>query len=331
MCGLELEAGWLKSREDLIKDDSLLLEHFKRTQYIGELVLPPCSSLEELFTFCEKNWPDEVTERCSMHVHVSFKNITFYSQTMTEKFFNEFLSSIEKWGIEYPCANVHFWNRLFDKNKYCRRRFNPEPQLHITKDTKHNNQERRTILNYSYGCHKTLECRLFPAFINIKTAFSAIEHFVNFVENYLEANPPNNEPICLDLSLDNEDKFCEELVIKTRFNYFDRAEQQEDSIPVPVREVTCAPSFFKNDEKFNAPIPAPEDIINPFAQKMKEKREIVDAEYKSCFTEEKEYKPKKSNVFCVPKYTYKEMNSYANNSEIMFDDIYISNDTPKVI
>lgn len=189
--GVEIEGGWDYQRDDLIPDGSISRDYFsEKSPYVGELVSKPLATKEEVFEFVGTNWPTEVIDKCGYHIHFSLKNINFYSECMNPVFYQEFLNRMEKWGKDFPCDNKNFWNRLNDLNRYCRRSFYPEAQIKHT--SKSNSGSRYTHLNYCYGLHKTIECRLFPAFKTAKTAISASEALFDFIEDYLERHPGQN-------------------------------------------------------------------------------------------------------------------------------------------
>jgi|ERR1017187_6657454 hypothetical protein len=215
--GIEIEAGWKRKRTDLIEDVSIKKEAFSVSKSIGEFVSQPFKNKEGLFQSLKENWGDETTERCSFHLHLSFKNLMFYSQCMSFSFYSFFLEEMEKWGKNYPCRNELFWQRLKGDNKYCTRSFHPETQI-IGKVKKHNDENRYTHLNYCYGVYETIECRLFPTFCDVDTAISATKALINCVEVYLEKNP--FKEVIIDELIDNVDEdSCDELKL-IPFNLF---------------------------------------------------------------------------------------------------------------
>lgn len=198
LVGFELEGAWHKPRRDLVKDGSINTSGFPEaialcSEYgwdynhlIGELVSKPFSSLKELNQFLEKNYIDETHSCGSLHIHVSFKNIALYGQLMTPEFNKFFQKRMREWGKEWPCSNREFWNRLEGGNRYCSRDYRADKQVKSTTKGYH----RYTQLNYCWSFHKTLECRLLPAFQQVRTAKGAIEAYLNCIEEFLEKNPP---------------------------------------------------------------------------------------------------------------------------------------------
>lgn len=197
--GSELEGYW-KDKPDLplVKENSLRAEEAPDCKYMGEINSPPFPNLEELFVFNKKYYPSKVGQKCGNHYHISLKSITYYSQLMAPVFYYEhFLPAMKKWGEDFPITNENFWNRLNNKNIFCVGKFIPEIQVVIVEkiQTDEERQKRYTHLNYCWGRHKTVECRLFPMFHDYKTAESGISALTDCIENYLDQNPPLPEDI----------------------------------------------------------------------------------------------------------------------------------------
>ncbi len=102
-----------------------------------------------------------------------------------QKYFIEYLT---KFGETYPIQNNYFWNRIEDKNRFCRNRFDPD-QIFLKKKIE-NDPGRYTALHYSFGLHGTIESRVLPTFVSVDTAIAALEATILAFESYLELNPP---------------------------------------------------------------------------------------------------------------------------------------------
>ncbi len=231
--GLELEGGWDKRRDDLTEDGSVHKQDFSNSVCTGELVSKPFDSLEECLEFLKENWPSETTNRCGFHIHLSYHSINSYNQLMSNDFYAQFLKDMEKWGKNYPCTNEQFWDRLNNKNTFCKKQFIPEKQI-VMKQKKNSDPTRYTHLNFCYGIHKTLECRLFPTFISSKTACSALEAFVDCVENYLEAAKPIQEIVEEEVTFDeteveNKKESAAGLFKLKPFNLYSKLDSKKDS------------------------------------------------------------------------------------------------------
>ena len=122
------------------------------------------------------------------HIHVSFKDITSYVVLMNKNFRKYFVEYMAKWGESYPINNNHFWERLENKNKFCKDDYR-EDQIFL-KQKKPNDPGRYTQIHYAYGLHKTVEFRLLPTFVSVETALAGFKAIIGCVESYLELNPP---------------------------------------------------------------------------------------------------------------------------------------------
>ncbi|MEK6878427.1 MAG: hypothetical protein AABY22_02405 [Nanoarchaeota archaeon] len=215
--GIEIEGGWVRPKP-LVEEISLK-QKFEISNYIGELISKPFDNLEELFTYMEVNWPDEVTKDCGYHIHISLVNVMYYIKCMNNQFNDDFMKDFEKWGKNFPCMNPFFWERLALKNPHCNKKFNPENQV-FQKVKDHSRESiRRTLVNFSWGLHKTIECRLLPTFREFKTAKSATKTFINFVENYLTKNSIKELDEIQD-NLEEEINIKREIYTSKPFNYF---------------------------------------------------------------------------------------------------------------
>lgn len=183
--GVELEGGW--SREigsEIYGDGSVTID--TPCDYQGEIASRP-SSLDEILSFIDINYPDHSNRTCGMHVHVSFNNKLTYMKMMEKTFYDDwFLPSMKTWGVENLTDPDHeFWKRLNGENHYCKKRFNPK---HQCRSTDHYNDARYTQLNYCYARYKTMECRMFPIFGDKRTAISAVKCFHDTINNYIESD-----------------------------------------------------------------------------------------------------------------------------------------------
>ena len=205
--GCELEAGFKNKRTDLHQDDSLRSDQFYNSACWGELISDPLNDEESVIKWIKWGY-EELSESplcAAYHIHVSFKHINYYSQCMTKEFYEEFLKSIEQWAQDFPIRNDAFWDRLKGNNKYCVNEFRAEKQVKCcNKDEMRKSDLRRTVLNYCFGLHRTIENRLFPTFKNVDTAISATLAYLNFIEGFLEKNPISEGEILMEVVDDGE-------------------------------------------------------------------------------------------------------------------------------
>lgn len=227
--GLELEGGFKSKRTDLHQDDSLKHDQFSNSASIGELISEPIDTEEGYINWIKNAYTDfsENPPCAAFHIHVSFKHINYYSQCMSEDFCEKFLVAMKKWGEDYPIRNKYFWERLRGKNKYCVNEFRAYNQVKCTtKDEMRKDNLRRTVLNYCFGLHKTIENRLFPTFKTSHAAISATKGYLDFIESYLENNPISKDEILMEIV--DEDEFhepnflkkTEDIITLKRFNLY---------------------------------------------------------------------------------------------------------------
>jgi hypothetical protein len=137
------------------------------------------------------------------HLHFSFQKIEFYVALMQTKFKNYFYDCMKKFGESYPVQQPRFWNRLENKNKFCRDEHMPYDQIFTTKK-RPNDETRYTALNYAFGRFKTIESRILPSFVHADTAVAAFKAHLDCIESYLDANPPQPFNLNKELILDEE-------------------------------------------------------------------------------------------------------------------------------
>lgn len=134
------------------------------------------------------NYPHAVNETCGLHVHVGLNRLN-YSRLMERPFFDLFYQRMERFARslgEEPGAGL-LLDRLAGNNRYCRRNFVPERQVFMQE---HYGEARYAALNFCYGRHGTLECRVFPCFPNVEHSISGMETFCDIVNTYLSQCAP---------------------------------------------------------------------------------------------------------------------------------------------
>ena len=196
---MEIEGCWPMPRQDLIPDGSMRDHEFqipyynhpdtgKKTPLFGELVSIPMDERAVVLDYLDKNWVSETGPLCGFHIHLSFQKIGHYCACMSQDFYDKFVEGITEWGLancmEDNLENGLFWQRLEDKNKYCRDKFIPDEQAAISVKTVAD-PRRYCLFNYCWNMHKTIECRLFPTFKSKELAKSATAFLMDFAESYL--------------------------------------------------------------------------------------------------------------------------------------------------
>lgn len=196
LAGVELEGGWDKLPPDTILRDDISLRGFHDrwggSFCVGEAISPPMQ-LPKLLEWTERNYPQysDVHDphragheaNCSMHVHVSTKTTLDYAKLMSRGFFTAFKAGLEKWGKDHKIPQEHyFWTRASGKHRFCSGEFHPSKQSILRNKV----DVRRTMLNYCWALHKTVECRVFPLFPEKSLGVDAVAWFVTFVEEWLK-------------------------------------------------------------------------------------------------------------------------------------------------
>lgn len=202
LVGVEVEGGWKKPCRDqaIVQDVSVRAtpghEDAPEWAHFGELNSPPLE-LEKVKGWLSGHWPDAVNETCGFHSHVSVRDLECYSRMVSPQFRAFFKEKIKAWGEEMsrafgwikpdPGLGVHgheFWRRLMGvsvNSRFCKDRFSALDQMwKRAKD-----EDRRTMINYPYTMHGTVECRLFPAFKTWEEGWEATKEWVDIVEEYL--------------------------------------------------------------------------------------------------------------------------------------------------
>lgn len=180
--GIELEGGWNRGKNvPLTIDTSVSV----LSDYVGEAVSPVIEDIMEMEDWVKTYYPDATNETCSMHVHVSFKDVESYARLADEEFLNFLIQNLRTWGESRKIIKNHpFWKRLNGDAAYASLYHFPDQQ--IFKIDKHG--ERYTAINYAWSRFKTVEFRILPAFKNVKIALDALYTLFLIIETYIDLN-----------------------------------------------------------------------------------------------------------------------------------------------
>lgn len=204
--GLELEGGWtLRAGLGEIHRDGSVTGIPTDRYTVGEISSPPISTLEAAEKWLHDNYPQMVNSSCGFHVHVSLPSL-HYSRLMNEGFNNCFLSAMEDFWSRFRAEPGfdQFRTRLDGQNQYCQKNFRPEQQLWRTEHYgDHRVLPRYSQLNFCYGRHGTMECRLFPCFSLVQHSVEGLRAFINCINSYLSTCPPE-KPIVMKVEADDE-------------------------------------------------------------------------------------------------------------------------------
>jgi hypothetical protein len=187
LIGIELEGGWEEEPENGVNGESHSdgsVNSFSGCQYDGEFVSRPMP-LYDVESWIFRNYPDSMDSSCGLHVHMSLKTNLQYSRLMSKEFYDYFYRKLKIWGEKKKVyKDSSFWKRLEGRNTYCRVEYR-DPDEQARSVSKGQYGDRYNMLNFCYGTHGTLECRVLPVFKSKGLAVSAIMTVCHIVETYL--------------------------------------------------------------------------------------------------------------------------------------------------
>jgi hypothetical protein len=192
--GIEVEGRWKESRWNEVQSTRARLEangcsdgslRHKSGFNSYEFQTKPgtlASALRQLVDL----YPDDTGRDCGMHVHVSFKCETHFTQLTTPEFFAYFRSRWQQWGEKMQLdPQSLFFERLNGGNDYCRP--NVAHSNHYSAD--HYSADRYYQLNFSaYGEHRTVECRLLPMFRSVELGAAAVTELLQIYKDWLSVD-----------------------------------------------------------------------------------------------------------------------------------------------
>lgn len=199
--GVELEGGWRANAgpTDIRHDGSLKnLEDVR----VGEVSCNPLVTTREVADWMRANYPHKVNETCGFHVHVALNKLN-YSRLM-ERSFNDMFYQRMGLFVERNRDKPGFAllaTRLAGINQYCQKlhskpELTPENQLFLREQY---GLSRYAALNFCFGRHGTLECRVFPCFPNVEDSVAGMEVFCEIVNTFLAQCSPE-KPVSVSLS-----------------------------------------------------------------------------------------------------------------------------------
>lgn len=200
--GLELEGGWATNIRGLKRDGSV---SGINSDYQGEVASPPIKGYDEAVAWLRANYPQEVNNTCGFHVHVGLAPL-HYSRLMCEEFNSKFLAAMEDfWNCHRGATGFDlFRSRLDGQNAYCQKVFRPEQQLWRNEAYgDRGSLPRYSQLNFCFGRHGTLECRLFPCFPSVVHSIEGMKAFMDSINEFLATCKPSR-PIHISIPLELE-------------------------------------------------------------------------------------------------------------------------------
>lgn len=218
--GVELEGGWksLPAGTRLARDGSVFAQGAPRgfdanTMKMGEM---PSPILEPATVprWMKKYYPDFFDVTCGLHVHMSFKTAQHYEALMKEDYQDTLLHYLEKWGHEVGIAKTHtFWDRIKGKNQFCTKNFWPDRQvLAKSKVYDHANPGNRyTVLNFCWGLHGTIECRVLPMLPDVNMAIAGVRTIMDVTNATLVVLKARREKLVEEVIMTNDSTLGEEV------------------------------------------------------------------------------------------------------------------------
>jgi len=186
--GVELEGGWrdLPEGTNLTRDGSIMIPSTSGVK-VGELPSDPMEVIK-IKTWMKKYYPQITDKSCGMHVHMSFKSSWHYAQLMSREYQDTIVAYLTEWAKDNRLpANHPIWNRLAGRNEYCKLDYYADVQvLQSRKNFDHNMPgSRYTAINYCFGLHETVECRILPMMENYELGVSAVMRVIDITNAYL--------------------------------------------------------------------------------------------------------------------------------------------------
>lgn len=172
-----------------------------------------------------KYYPQYVNGTCGLHIHMSFNSAKDYSRLMAPEYPKTIVDYMIKWAEEEKLPKSHpIWARLNGGNKYCQHEFYAD--LQAAKTQKGHNLEgeghRYTVINYCFGLHKSLECRLLPMLDTAEQGVRAVKRVIDITNACLVALARKEEKMKASVIINEDDH-----VKETRREYLSRVHVEE--------------------------------------------------------------------------------------------------------
>lgn len=156
-------------------------QYTKGNLQIGEVPSEPME-VTTVPIWMKKYYPQVVNASCGMHVHMSFIRSFHYARLMQPEFTPTIIEHITQWAKEEGLEKDHcLWSRLRGESEFCQPLFAPDLQAKRTKKEyeRHAPGHRYTMVNYGYGTHGTMECRLLPMMATPEQGIRAVQRILD--------------------------------------------------------------------------------------------------------------------------------------------------------
>lgn len=212
--GIEFEGAWKNTNISNIlygtygkfEDDSSINKNNLSFDYLkGELSTLPYTydKIFDVIDICAPDEVDEITGSCGLHFHLSFKSPAHYWILADLDFHDAFCKSAVEWAKEkFPTKRCpdSFGDFFIEDYRYTRIATGKKPNgdqhckpvfdidcRRKLQTLNGNWNDRYRHINYrAYIDHKTIEFRLHSGYSDKDLIKSALQHLVNFIEDYLE-------------------------------------------------------------------------------------------------------------------------------------------------
>jgi hypothetical protein len=219
--GVELEGGWVNPKFTLERDTSVRLDPAKVEGYqilgkriiTGEMVSPVIDR-KMLAPWVKQHYPALVNETCGLHLHMAPRTAMLYTRLVREEYMWTVVEFLGRWAEEVKLDKTNvLWTRLAGHSEYCRLVFWPDDQIQTT--VKDHNRTRKgnryTAINYCYGLHQTVECRILPMFDSAEISISSLERLLDITNAFLAATARREEKLSFSSQIDTS-SFEERLI-----------------------------------------------------------------------------------------------------------------------
>lgn len=155
----------------------------------GEIPSPPIA-VEEVEQFITDCYPTQINATCGLHVHMSFVHRLNYARIMTPEYMKAILKRLCEWAEEEKLPKDHpIWNRITNPNHdHCAHQYLGDAQVHIRRkdfQSRGKPHSRYTAINYCYGQHQTVECRLLPMMETAPQAVRGVKEVLAVTNKFL--------------------------------------------------------------------------------------------------------------------------------------------------
>jgi hypothetical protein len=165
--------------------------------HIGEIP-SAILTIPQMDAWVKTHFPIFVNKSCGLHIHMSFKDMLTYMRLMTPAYQDAMVEYLRRWGVKEGLPTTHhLFSRLRGESRYCKLNYFAQEQARI--EGKNYNHDaainRYTAINYSFGTHGTVECRLLPMFPTAEQSLRALKEVLAITNAFLVAQARREDKI----------------------------------------------------------------------------------------------------------------------------------------